>query len=122
MCVMLRAGIQNGKINLLVSEFEAEEILRDKIKSYSKMQSFEQLKYKTPYIQTTLLIYELINLQHKIEGTNIKIKEKSGMRKDRYSSLGYNYHILRTLEKNLNTDSYSSDFSNFTPCISSISF
>ena len=87
-----------------------------------KDQSFEQLKYKTPYIQTTLLIYELINLQHKIEGTNIKIKEKSGMRKDRYSSLGYNYHILRTLEKNLNTDSYSSDFSNFTPCISSISF
>lgn len=122
MCVMLRAGIQNGKINLLVSEFEAEEILRDKIKQYSKMQSFEQLKYKTPYIQTTLLIYELINLQHKIEGTNIKIKEKSGMRKDRYSSLGYNYHILRTLEKNLNADSSSSDFSNFSPCISSISF
>ena len=28
---LLRSGFQNGKINLLVSEFEAEEILKDKI-------------------------------------------------------------------------------------------
>ncbi len=44
------------------------------------------------------------------------------MRKDSYSSLGYNYTIMKIREKNLNTDSYSSDFSNFTPCISSIIF
>lgn len=95
---LLRRGFKNNKINLLVSEFEAEEILKDKIKGFSKMLPYEQMNYKMPYIQTTLLVYELISLEHKIQGTNIKITEKSGMRKDRYSSLSYNYWVQCQLE------------------------
>lgn len=97
-CILLRSGFQKGKLNLLVSEFEAEEILKDKIKGFSKMLPYEQMNYKMPYIQTTLLVYELISLEHKIQGTNIKITEKSGMRKDRYSSLAYNYWVQCQLE------------------------
>ena len=109
MCTMLRAGFKNGKINLLVSEFEAEEILKEKIKGYSKMSLVEQTNKKMPYIQTTLLIYELIKLNSKIEGSNVKIKEQSGERKDRYSSLGYSYMVARQIEvdykpKNTNFD------------------
>ena len=55
---------------------------------YIKLEAFSD--YKKPYIESTLLIYELINLEHKIVGTNVRINEKSGMRKDRYSSLAYN--------------------------------
>lgn len=122
MCLLLRSGFQNGRINLLVSEFEAEEILRSNIKGFNKMSAYEQVQYKSPYIQTTLLIYELINLEHKVEGTNIKIKEKSGMRKDRYSSIGYNYYVLRQLERKMSTDFNQVDFSSF-PCFASgISF
>ena len=73
MCTMVRAGFKNGKINLLVSEFEAEEILKERIKGYSKMSLVEQTNKKMPYIQTTLLIYELIKLNSKIEGSNVKI-------------------------------------------------
>ena len=51
-----------------------------------------------PYIQTTLLIYELIKLNSKINGNNVKIEEQSGERKDRYSSLGYNYWVARQIE------------------------
>jgi hypothetical protein len=98
-CILLRSGFQNGKINLLVSEFEAEEILRDKIKGFNKMLAFEQMQYKLPYIQTTLLVYELINLEYEVKGTNVKITEKSGMRKDRYSSLAYNYWVQCQLER-----------------------
>ena len=122
MCIMLRSGIRNGKINLLVSEFEAEEILKDKIKNYQKMDSFAQVKFKSQYIQTTLLIYELINLQHKVEGTNIKIKEKSGMRKDRYSSLAYNYHVLRELEKKIEETESQNKYEDFSPCVSAVTF
>lgn len=100
-CILLRSGFQKGKINLLVSEFEADEILKDKIKGYSKMPAFEQLQYKMPYIQTTLLIYELINLEHEIKGVNIRIIEKAGMRKDRYSSLAYNYWVQCQLEREI---------------------
>ena len=101
MCILLRSGFQKSKINLLISEFEAEEILRDSIKGFVKLSPSEQIKYKMPYIQTTLLINELINLEHEVKGVNIKVKEKSGMRKDRYSSLGYNYWVQCQLERKL---------------------
>ena len=52
-----------------------------------------------PYIHTTLLINELINLQTETKGVNIKVKEKSGMRKDRFSSLEYNWWVCLQLEK-----------------------
>ena len=100
-CTLLRSGFQNGKINLLISEFEAEEILKDKIKGFAKMPAYEQMQYKLPYVQTTLLVYELINLEYEIKGTNVKITEKSGMRKDRYSSLAYNYWVQCQLEREM---------------------
>lgn len=92
----LRAAFQNGNINLLVSEFEAEELVK-KIRGFAKMTPIEQAKIKAPYMQTSLMINELINLEHEIKGTNVKIKEKSGMRKDRYSSLQYNYYAVQQL-------------------------
>lgn len=102
-CILLRSGFQKGKINLLVSEFEAEEILKERFKGFNKMPPYEQMQYKMPFIQTTLLVYELISLEHEVKGTNIKITEKSGMRKDRYSSLAYNYWVQCQLEReNLN--------------------
>lgn len=100
-CILLRSGFQKGKINLLVSEFEAEETLKDRFKGFNKMMPYEQMQYKMPYIQTTLLVYELISLEHEVKGTNIKITEKSGMRKDRYSSLAYNYWVQCQLEREL---------------------
>lgn len=100
-CTLLRSGFQNGKINLLVSEYECEELLKDKIPKFNRMSGAEQMQYKLPYIQTTLLVYELISLEHEIKGTNIKITEKSGMRKDRYSSLVYNYWVQCQLEREM---------------------
>lgn len=92
----LRASFQNGSINLLVSEFEAEELIKT-IRGYSKMSPKEQSMLKLPYIQTSLMINELINLDHEVKGTNIKIFEKSGMRKDRYSALMMNIKICQEL-------------------------
>ena len=98
-CVLLRSGFQNNRINLLVSEFEADEILKEKIKGYESMTDGQKMDYKMPYIQTTLLVYELISLESETKGVNIKIIEKSGKRKDRYSSLAYNYWVMCQLEK-----------------------
>ena len=98
-CILLRSGFQNGRINLLVSEFEADEILKEKIKGYESMIDGQRMDYKMPYIQTTLLVYELISLESETKGTNIKVIEKSGKRKDRYSSLAYNYWVMCQLER-----------------------
>ena len=98
-CTLLRSGFKQGKINLLVGEDESEGILAEKVKNYSKLSASEKLSYTMPYLQTTFLVYELINLQYEIKGTNIKIIERSGMRKDRYSSLAYNYWVQNQLER-----------------------
>ena len=109
----LRAGFQNGSINLLTSEFEAEELVK-KIRGYSKMSSMEQSMLKLPYIQTSLMVNELINLDHEIKGTNIKIIERPGMRKDRFSALEYNFKICQDLALKLKPKTQStSDISKY---------
>ena len=66
------------------------------------MSPTEQMRVKTAYIQTTLAVFELIKLKafHDNNG-NITVKEQSGMRKDRYSSLAYNYWVACQLELQL---------------------
>lgn len=99
MCILLRSGFQKGKINLLVSEQEAESVLKEKNSTYKKLSVTEQAKYLNPYLQTTMLVYELINLQYEAKGNTVKITERTGMRKDRYSSVGYNYWVQCQLER-----------------------
>lgn len=100
---LLREGFRSGRIRLLLSESnecDFKECLND-IKGYSTASESDCLKVKLPYIQTTLLVNELVNLQHEESGGKIKIYEKSGMRKDRYSSLSYNYYVAIQLETKL---------------------
>ena len=100
-CVLLRNGIQNGKINFLISEQEADSSLKEIYKGYSKMSPTEQAKLKMSYIQTTFAVYELIKLDHEVKNGNIKVKEVEGMRKDRYSSIAYSYWCACQLELKL---------------------
>lgn len=97
----LRNGIKNGNINLLKSEFDMEETFK-KIPNFKKLTTKEQSSIKMPYIQTSLMVNEMINLDHEITSNNkVKLKERSGMRKDRYSALMYNYYVVQELSKNL---------------------
>ena len=61
----------------------------------------EQIQYKLPYMQTSLLIEELAKLEHEDKNGKIVVKERSGMRKDRYSSLLYNYFVVQDLTRKL---------------------
>lgn len=92
----LRAGFQNGNINLLRTDVDVEDELK-KIRGYKQFTQREQALLKLPYIQTSLLVNELINLEHEVNGTNVKVYETSGMRKDRYSSIMMNYKVCRDL-------------------------
>ena len=98
--VLLRDGFRSGRIRLLINEYEAEEALGE-ISGYGKLNPQEKLKLQMPYINTTLLIDELVRLQHDESGGRVKISEKAGMRKDRYSSLAYNYYVAIQLENKM---------------------
>lgn len=97
---LLREGFRSGRIRLLVNEYDADEYLKD-LKGYTNLNPPERMKFQMPYIQTTLLIDELVNLQHEGTGNKVRVFEKSGMRKDRYSSLAYNYYVATQLENKL---------------------
>lgn len=98
---LLREAFRSGRIRLLATEYDAEDILSE-IKGYNSLNPPEKLQIQMPYVQTTLLIDELTKLQHEESGGKIKIFEKSGMRKDRYSSLSYNYYVANQLENKMN--------------------
>lgn len=98
--VLLREGFKSGKIRLLVTEYDGESLLSD-IKGYGSLSPSEKTKLQMPYVHTTLLIDELVNLQHDESGGRVRVFEKTGRRKDRYSSLSYNYYVATQLESKL---------------------
>lgn len=99
----LRASLKNGEINLPVDSNDAMEIVR-KLPSYSSLSDKEQAEILMPYAQTTMLINEAINLDHELVNNKVKLKERTGMRKDRYSSMLYNNAVVSILNTQLKSN------------------
>jgi len=100
----LRVNLQNSNIELPINDLEAKELLSEK-KFYENASIEKKAKYINPYLQTTILVNELVNLDHEIVGGFIKVKEKNGKRKDRYSSLSFANYLAKLLEaENLTND------------------
>ena len=118
MHIYVRDEFKRGKIRLMVNENDCKEYLNS-LKGYSDLPLEEQMEFQMPYIQTNLLINEMINLERVDTDNNlIRLKEPSTKRKDRYSSLGYGIYIAKQLEmKNLskrnNNSSNIMDFCSF---------
>lgn len=96
----LRDCIRRGKMRLLISEEEFRDMYENN-KAYYSLSEEDKLVLKMPYIQTSLLINELVNLEYTANGSEIKIKETGDNRKDRYSSLSYANQIANELERKL---------------------
>lgn len=108
---LLREAFRSGRIRLLITEYDAEKLFDDNIKGFSSLSLSEKERVKLPYTHTTLLINELTKLQHEESGGRVRLFERSGMRKDRYSSLSYNYYVATQLEAKL-----SKKQNNLTKC------
>lgn len=107
MYLALRAGFQNGYINLLMNDINIDEHL-SKIRGYGKLSLNQKSLMLLPYVQTTMMINELINLQCDSSGVMIKVKERTGMRKDRVSSCMYGYAVCQMLSAKLKPKTQSS--------------
>ena len=94
---MLREGFRSGRIRLLSTEYDSEDYLHE-LKGYDSLNPAEKIQMQLPYINTTLLIDELTKLNHEESNGRIRIYERAGMRKDRYSSLSYNFYVASQLE------------------------
>lgn len=105
----LRVNLQNSNIELPINEMDAREVLAER-KYYATAPPEKKADYERPFIQTTILVNELVNLDHEIVGGYIKVKEKSGKRKDRFSSLAFSNYLAKILEaKNLTDENNEYD-------------
>lgn len=96
---LLRSELMNGKIQLLCNEIDGEDYIKEKTKGWNKLSPQEQSHLIVPYIMTSMLINELINLEHTYNDGKVKISEKSGMRKDMYSSMAYNVWVVSEIQR-----------------------
>lgn len=94
----LRESFKQGQVRLLMSEYDFDDIMQE-IPGYNKLSTQEQVAMKLPYINTTLLINELVELEYEVKNNVIRVKERPGKRKDRYSSLGYNIYVAKEIER-----------------------
>lgn len=108
----LRNSFKQGTINLLIDEYAAENILNEDSK-YNAMGLSNQTRMKMPYLETTLAVNELVRLDYEINGSNVRIKERSGARKDRYSSMAYSVWVSKELERNIRISPQDSGFIDF---------
>ena len=93
---MLRAGIQTGNLSLLINEYDAEDVVK-KIPGYANMTAQEQTLLLMPYAQITALVNEMVNLEGEVVGNKVRLREHSGARKDRFSSVEYSYYVAQEI-------------------------
>jgi len=96
----LREAFRSGRIRLLLETQDGEEAM-SQLKGFDSLDNQTQLELELPYYHTALLIDELIKLQFEESGGKVRMYERAGMRKDRYSSLSYNYYVASQLESKL---------------------
>ena len=98
--VAFRNSLQKKMWSFLISDNDAEEFL---IKSYKDYMTNDAESYRAfylnPYLNTTLLIGECVNLDMSVVNGNIKLTEKEGSYKDRYTSVSYLNYIATFFDK-----------------------
>jgi len=97
--ISLKDTLTSGKIVFPINDMDAKVMLRETIKGYEKLDIDTKNRLLMPYIQTTLLVNEMINLSNEGDNQVIKLKEPSSGRKDRFSSIVYGNYIAHELEK-----------------------
>lgn len=98
----LLEGFRSGRIRLLANEYDGERFMTNELRGFKGLTQDEQLELERPYYNTTLLIDEMTKLRQQLVGANnVKLTERAGMRKDRYSSLSYNYYVATEIESRL---------------------
>jgi hypothetical protein len=96
----LKTSFEKKTIKLLIGDIEGKDYLTEK-HGYLNKSPEEQAKLIKPYVQTTILVNELVNLEYEIKSGFVKLRETGRNRKDRFSSLAYCNYFAKQLEAKL---------------------
>ena len=125
----LKDDLRKNKISLLVDEIKANELMRKKIqKSGKKAQEllndpYFEAWFLQPYVETSMCISEIVNLEYKLVGRTIKIDPQNKRdRKDRYSSISYGNYFASLLDRKLLKQTDSNSWDSYTNIFGKKSF
>jgi hypothetical protein len=91
--------LQKKLWKFLIGDGDAEEYLLRTSAEFRKNSSNDSdifSFYLNPFVQTGLLVSECINLDMSLVNGKIKLSEKSGKLKDRYSAISYANYVIST--------------------------
>lgn len=94
----LRSALSEGKMKLLINDIEGRDFLLESRLFANKSQE-EQARLLKPYVQTTIMVNETVNLLFEVKNGFIRVYETGSNRKDRFSSWAYANYLARILEK-----------------------
>lgn len=97
----LKDKIINKRISFLISKSDMREYFSNE-SWFNNLSIEDQTELLTPYVQTQILENEMVLLERIEHSKYVKLKEQSGKRKDRYTSLAYGNHFITILERELN--------------------
>ena len=91
--------LSGGKVKFLIDEMQAKSRLMT-TKVGQSMSSSQRADYLKPYILTSILREEMLNLTEENEGINIILKQISkGIRKDKFSAFIYGLYYIKAVEE-----------------------
>lgn len=119
--VALRDHMRRGKLRFLIDETEGINWLETS-KLYNKMSVDDQAILEAPFYQISAFVNEIVNLDYEIVNGKIRVKEHSGARKDRYSSVAYANYIASEIERERKHIEQEDPKILLLSCVSSIDF
>lgn len=106
--VAFRDKLQKNMFSFLINEIDADDFLIKTNKDYMKLSDeiSEKAWFLHPYVQTSAFVNECISLSASFINGFVKLKEPTGGRKDRYTSVSYmNYFVSTELDPKIMKDS-----------------
>lgn len=113
---IMKDALRKGKIKFPIHEGETKDILTS-IRGFNSLDPLVKAELKAPYIQTTLMANEFLNLAQEVTSNGtIRLTEPRSGRKDRYSAISYlnyfahEYEVSHRQGKKRNTENLTNFF------------
>lgn len=92
--------LNSNRVKLLIDERAAKEKLLNTERG-KKMSPEERKEYLMPFMLTSVLKEEMLNLREESEGVNVKLKQASrGIKYDKFSRFEYGLYYIKQVEDN----------------------
>lgn len=119
----LQSYLTSHKIDFLVDKERGMETICKLQPNYPMLQPTEQVYFDKPFLETMLLVNEMIDLTYERTSVgNIRVKERAGKVKDRYSSLAMGCYFANEMALDKISEETQMQILDAPSCVSAFSW